>query len=276
MADTFDRSLAHWSEEKRHGMDDFYVLATADYRHLAEAFDWTDWLRSAEKHAGGALRLLDVACGSGKFPTALIRHGGLDNASLKPVDYALLDPSAFSIAEARSQLAAPFVPGAEFETTLQDLPAPAKSFDVVWATHALYALPRFELKAGLTRFLDVMSGRGFIAHARESAHYIRFYQAFLKDFNDGVGEPYTAAEDIISTLEDLGARLTVKDISYTQTVDASASPTVEGYLQRCVFDDTHSLEALCAAPNTGPYLQECRRDGPWRFEQSVAMIFIQG
>ena len=40
----------------------------------------------------------DIACGSGKFPTALASHAHIAEASIKTVDYSLLDPSKFSVA----------------------------------------------------------------------------------------------------------------------------------------------------------------------------------
>lgn len=271
-ADTFERSCAHWSEEKRAGMDAFYALATADYRHLAEAVDWAAFLRDQAPKDGGPINLLDVACGSGKFPTALLAHAGLSTADLPPIQTALLDPSAFSIAEARSALAPPFTPAAAFETTLQGF-TPPHAYDVVWATHALYAIPAAELEGALSVFLKAIGGAGVIAHASESAHYITFYERFLADFRDGTDAPYATAEQIIAALKSLGATLSVREIAYTQSSADTAA--VEGYLQRCVFDDSADLAALLAAPTTGPYLESCRRGDGWAFDQTVKIIFIE-
>ena len=55
-------------------MEAFYALATEDYRQLALAADWRPLLVD-RAHEGWSL--LDVACGSGKFPTALLRHADL-------------------------------------------------------------------------------------------------------------------------------------------------------------------------------------------------------
>ena len=49
---------------------------------------------------------------------------------------------------------------------------------------------------------------------------------------------------------------------------------VEGYLQRCVFDDSVTLDVLLAAPHTGPYLASVLHDGQWRFGQRVMLISI--
>lgn len=276
MTDTFRRSCAHWSEAGRREMEDFYALASVDYRHLAQALDWKAWLEARQARVGKRpLRLLDVACGSGKFPVALARDADLASSSIQPVDYALLDPSAFSIAEARSALPAPFVAGREYETTLQGLDCPRGAFDIVWATHALYALPSAELEAGLERFLHALGGTGFIAHACEDAHYLRFYRQFLDAFHGGKGIPYTSAEQIVATLGGMGVTIDTQEIAYENVAPATQHQQVQGYLQRCVFDDSVSLERMLAHPATGAYLKGCRREGEWRFAQRVMLIFIQ-
>lgn len=277
MTDTAVRSLAHWSEERRAEMDAFYRLATKDYRHLAEARDWASWLQQRAEAAGRApLRLLDVACGSGKFPNALIDHAGLDRAQLGEIAYDLLDPSAFSVAEAKAALRAPFSPAGEHVCTLQDFDPPAGGYDVVWATHALYALPRAELKAGLSRFSQALApnGEGFIAHASEASHYLTFYRAYLQGFDHASGDPYTSSTDLTDTLTELGVAFTTEEITYENGAPDTERDAVEGYLQRCVFDDAVSLEQLLDNPVTGAYLADKLQDGQWRFPQSVTLITL--
>ena len=105
MKDTFIRSCEHWSETSRSEMENFYALASIDYKHLAEKFDWKEWLEIHQTNVGErGLKILDVACGSGKFPSALVQYAKLADANLLPIDYALLDPSSFSISEARKVL----------------------------------------------------------------------------------------------------------------------------------------------------------------------------
>lgn len=49
---------------------------------------------------------------------------------------------------------------------------------------------------------------------------------------------------------------------------------VQGYLQRCVFDDAVSLDQMLARAATGDYLAACRHQDEWRFAQRVFLIFI--
>ena len=281
-ADTFTRSCDHWSEVGRLEMEGFYALASVDYRHLADAINWRAWLESRQKVVGPrSLKLLDVACGSGKFPAALTSHADVSSASIRPVNYALLDPSIFSISEARQVLVPPFQPGAEYEMRLQDLKCQQGSFDIVWATHALYAIPRDELELALNCMVYALgfadksdkSGVAFIAHASAQSHYLRFYQHYLAGFKDGVGEPYTNSEQIISLLTKMGLSLEVKEINYTNGAPEANELQVERYLQRCIFDGTVSLKHMLSNPVTGPYLESCRKNGMWQFAQRVTMIF---
>ena len=220
------------------------------------------------------LRLLDIACGSGKFPSALVQNADLSNAKILPVEYSLLDPSPFSIAEARKVIQSPFKTSSEFETTLQEFSCERETYDIIWATHALYAIPKNELKKALKRFIFGMARSGFIAHASEKSHYLRFYRHYLNGFKGGSGEPYSSAEQILQILKEIDIPHRVEKIIYENGVSETASLQVEGYLQRCVFDDTIDLEKMLKNSVTGPYLDNCIKDGQWCFKQEVMMIFL--
>jgi SAM-dependent methyltransferase len=279
MSEILTRSSAHWSEAGRAGMDAFYQLATDDYRYLAQARDWTKLFEAAQAQVGErSLRLLDVACGSGKFPCALTKHAGLASAGISPIDTALLDPSAFSIAEARAALPAPFRPGAEFETTLQGLEVPEGGYDIVWATHALYAIPEDELAEALAKFRTAIApgGQGIIAHSAEAGHYIAFHGHYLDAFNVPKVARYVSAETIAGMLRDAGAEVAVQEVIYDSVAGADALDAVEGYLRRCVFDDTVSLSEMLATEPLAAYLDKCRDTSGWRFGQRVWLMTIAG
>ncbi len=278
---TFQRSCDHWSEASRLEMEGFYALASIDYRYLAEKINWKFWFETRQKLIGSrSLRLLDVACGSGKFPQALLAQADLENASIKPIDYALLDPSIFSIIEAREVLKSPFNPGAEYETKLQDFDCHNSCFDIVWAVHALYAIPRNELKSSLMAMMQAMgyskdnNGVGFIAHASSNSHYLKFFEQYLFGFKKEISEPYTDAEQIITILDQEGLSIEIQEIKYVNEAPINMEMQVEKYLQRCVFDDTVSLKEMLRNSFTGPYLESCLKNDMWQFEQCVKMIFI--
>jgi SAM-dependent methyltransferase len=277
MSETFERSCAHWSEARRDEMEAFYALATADYRVLAEAMDWRGWLAGRQRDVGDRpLRLLDVACGSGKFPLALAAHAGVSAAELQPIAYSLLDPSAFSISEARAALPEPFRADAEYEVPLQELVCARGAFDIAWATHALYAIPPADLPLATERFLHALgdSGVGLIAHSTAEGHYIRFHRAFLEAFGGDPGQLYSSAEQIRTALEAHGAGVELRELAYENGVADSARDDLEGFLQRCAFDDRFSLADMLATEPLASYLAPCRNDGQWRFPQRVALMVV--
>lgn len=266
--DTAQRSLEHWSESGLREMEEFYVLATEDYRQLALAADWAALL-GERAHQGWSL--LDVACGSGKFPTALVRFTAV--ASLPDVAYDLLDPSAFSIATARAALAPPFVPRNDLVMPLQELPSSCGPYDVVWATHALYALPPDELDVAMARFASALApeGLGVVAQATGRSHYLSFYDAYRAGVRDAT--PYTTAEMVAASLRTAG--MDVREQVITYETGTSDRDVAEGFLQRCAFDDTVSLEEMEAAPVLGEYLASCRRpDGSYVFSHEVALLWM--
>ncbi|MGH3778533.1 MAG: class I SAM-dependent methyltransferase [Pseudonocardiaceae bacterium] len=267
--DTAQRSLEHWSEAGRAEMQAFYTLATEDYRRLAAARDWVTDLR--KRATDGHLRLLDVACGSGQFPAALLAAGLPAAAQDLTVAVDLLDPSAFSIAEARAVLSAPFEAAAEHVVALQDFEVRDR-YDVAWATHALYALPPAELAGGVSRMVAALRPGGFgaVAQASAASHYLAFYDAYRATYAPDV-TPYTDAEAVAAALTAAGADVAVQRLHYrTGSADRAV---IEGFLQRCAFDDTVSLVRMESDQPLSEYLAGCRSpDGSYRFEHEAHLM----
>lgn len=251
-------------------MHAFYTLATEDYRQLAAARNWAVDLR--DHTLDGRIRLLDVACGSGWFPRALLA-AGLPARPSVAVD--LLDPSGFSIAEARGVLRTPFSAAAQHEMGIQDFHAPG-AYDVVWATHAFYALPPEDLGRGVARMVAALRPGGFgaVAQASSSSHYLRFYEAYRATFAPWV-TPYSDAEGVAEALRAEGARIDVQALHYTtQSADRAV---IEGFLQRCVLDSTVSLARMETEGRTAEFLAGCRAaDGSYTFTHEAHLMTWDG
>ncbi|MCW3039233.1 MAG: class SAM-dependent methyltransferase [Solirubrobacterales bacterium] len=266
-------------------MEAFYAFAALDYELLSGVMDWDGALRGLharhERAPGERLRLLDVACGSGKFPAALLRAGAVDPAGAAAFAYDLLDPSAFSIAEAARVLAPPFHEGAGFETTLEGLDPAAGPWDVVWATHALYALEPAQLDAAAARFVAAIApgGFGFMAQGAHGGHYLAVYRAFLEVVRGG-GTEYLSGEQVAEALTRAAAGRELvaqtRHLHYEHRVAFGEDALLEGYLQRCLFDDRLPLDELLAAPVLGDYLAGCRDEaaGAYRFPQDVLCLSL--
>ena len=245
-------------------MQAFYALATEDYRQLARARDWATDLR--EHAVAGRVRLLDVACGSGKFPAALMA-AGLPTEPAVHVD--LLDPSAFSIAEARRVLAAPFVAADEHEVVIQDFDR-LDAYDVAWATHALYALAPDELAAGIARMTAALrpGGFGVVALAGSRSHYLAFYEAYRPAFAPDV-TPYTDAEGAAAALRSAGADVDVQLLPTApphQTAPSSKDSCSAAHSTTACrwsrWRPGSRSRAICRLPDGGRLLRVPPRDPP--------------
>jgi hypothetical protein len=277
-ADTFDRSCAHWSADGRDGMDNFYTYATVDYRHLAGLIDWPALLASLSKQTG-ALQLADLACGSGKFPAALMEHTTLPelmNAEGKSIQvlYDLLDPSIFAIEEAAAVLNAPFVERDHYCCRLQDWQPKPSTYDLSWATHALYCVPAEEMSECMSIVKDAMNadGIGIVAQSNRSGHYIRFYEHFLESIHGGKGTRFSASEDVDQAAENVGFERQRRTLNYETVIDENDRQALESYLQRCAFDDSISLDQMLNSGSLGQYLASTKKQGAYRFQQSVDVL----
>jgi len=157
--------------------------------------------------------------------------------------------------------------------TLQALPEDAGPYDVVWATHALYALPPDELDQAAERLVAALrpGGLGVVAQATSRSHYLTFYDAYRTGVRPAT--PYTSAEQVRDALDRAGALVREQRITYTTgTADRAVA---QGFLQRCAFDDTVDLEQMEAAEVLGDYLAGCRGpDGAYSFQHEVALLWL--
>ncbi len=264
-------------------MEAFYRLAAKDYRELAQSVRWADVIAALRTQFDDRLRVLDVACGSGQFPSALQRYGGWGGnepaAGDLTIPYTLLDPSQFSIDTAKEKLTPPFVAADELRCTAQELNLSSEAFPIVWATHALYCVPTKELDLAVEKMVAATDSRGlgFIAHASESAHYLKFHQEYLKSKHSSGSVAYCSAEEVMESLQSRLAadQLYFHPIEYDGTVELEDTETAERYLQRCLFDDDLTLDQMMADEHLGPYLEGCRDEAQqvWRFRQRTWMMF---
>jgi hypothetical protein len=119
-------------------------------------------------------------------------------------------------------------------------------------------------------------GALLIAQGSREGHYLRFYRHFLDDVHEGQGTMYAASEDLAEALRACGADPQAVRLSYDHTTALENAAIVEGYLQRCAFDDSVSLQEMMVAPHLGPYLRDCRDEdtGLWRLHQEVDVLLL--
>ena len=125
----------------------------------------------------------------------------------------------------------------------------------------------------MARFASALApeGLGFVAQATARSHYLSFYDAYRAGVRDAT--PYTTAEQVAASLRAAG--LDVREQVITYETGTSDRDVAEGFLQRCAFDDTVSLEEMETAPVLGEYLASCRHpDGSYVFSHEVALLWM--
>ena len=274
MSETFLKSCQHWSSDYSDEMTSFYKLATVDYEHLGNSLDWEEELfKYSSSREDKRLKILDVACGSGKFPSVIQKTLG-KSKKIKRVDYSILDPSLFALEETKKNLKAPFFVDEEFNSTIQDFKKENSCYDVSWAMHALYAIPPQDIIESMRIFKETFRGVGYIAHAREKSHYIEFQKIFLSGFKKNKSVRYTTSEDIMAALDQLGIKYEERILKYENKAESNDRLIVEAYLQRCIFDDTITLEDLENNTQTRDYILQCKDQNGWSFNQEVSLIRV--
>jgi hypothetical protein len=136
--------------------------------------------------------------------------------------------------------------------------------------HALYAIPPDQLAAGLARMDTAVrpGGLGMVAQATAASHYLRVYEAYRADRE---ATPFTSADEVIEGLRGIGVDPRVRLVRYaTGSADRAV---VEGFLQRCLFDDTLPLAEMEARGPLADYLAGCRdAAGTYSFQHEVALV----
>jgi len=134
-----ERSTAYYSPEL--DVEAWFAVADRDYLELIEALDWGSLFGGF----GAEPELLDVGCGTGRFPELLTASGTLPPV---PIRYDYLDPSAHCLEQLRRALEAPFQPGTAFHATVEVFAPTVNarcSYDLTWCVHSLYAAELSEL-----------------------------------------------------------------------------------------------------------------------------------
>lgn len=241
----------------------WFEVADKDYLELIDGFDFSHIL----ERAGPRPRLLDVGCGTGRFPSLL--RSRLPT-SLE-IQYDHLDPVARCLAETRRVLEPPYRAGQAFEMTMDHFEPPAGGYDVVWSIHSLCAVPPDSLAATVDRFCAAIAatGRGFIYLQGVESFYSQVYRAY-----HGPDVPQLqTAEDVLACLEshsEVGVE--VHAFEFLHSVPQSH---LSVYLSKCVFDDRPS-SYWRERPELRALLEAYDRGGRHSFPQTVRLIEMSG
>ncbi|MGB5634456.1 MAG: methyltransferase domain-containing protein [Waterburya sp.] len=260
-----------------------------DYWQLAQGFDWSSTFFS-QYHQGesASLKLLDVACGTGRWLQAFSRYIQLDKG-LENIEYDFLDPCESSISQASQKILSPLRRGTQYINTVQTAQLESNSYDLLWSMHGFYMIPRQELVSVLQKCANSLNdtGVGFIALATRKSFYVDFYEQYLQIFKEGKGQRFTAAEDVLEALSACGIQHQVHRIFYEEAIKADDYAALEHYIKNeatinCFNKDKEveplsastniTLDELLSHPEMETYLRSLLRDSVYYFPEEILLI----
>ncbi len=251
--------------------DLWFRVATRDYTELIKAFDFGKLF----SHMRTPVELLDVGCGTGKFPSMLTPH--LPKSIHVQYDY--LDPSQHSLDELKNTLPTPFSPRTALKTTLEKLQrsaCPSQGYQVIWCLQSLYCVQHKALQEIVNKLhglLDPNNGLALIYLASSDACYHRLYNLYNQEFYPNARQPYITAEAITKTLDTSGISYEIKKLHFSHTISCAEGQVLKNYINQCVLD----LNAWEHSQQNGPlksFLESFMNHGTYQFPQQMWLIMF--
>ncbi len=259
-----------------------------DYRQLAQKFDWQKVFESINSNS---IRLLDVACGTGRWIQAFLYYleSQISQSGKVDIVYDLLDNSESSLIQAVAKISSPLKLGTKYISPIQTIKLEKNYYDAIWSMHGFYAIPQHDLTLVIEKFLASLNetGSAFIAQATRDSFYVNFYTKYLEAFKHGKGTKFVAAEDITKALETLGIEYQVHVISYAEKIAEDDSVSVAHYILNEATINSFSeedpsetasapknvqLKDLLANQDMKNYLQSFIKDSTYYFPEEIWLI----
>ena len=183
-------------------LDSWWKVALTDYEKLIEKYPFEELLKSFLKPE---IKLLDIGCGSGKFPSLLDQKISGDICCLAD----LLDVSDYCLqtcAEVLEKLDH-FIPGQEILSPLENIhlafPKNPEHYDLIWAIHSFSTTAQNKLKNVLQYLINLLKDDGKLLIYQFSSNYCYYSlrSFYINHYPLVDASEYITAEDIRNILD---------------------------------------------------------------------------
>lgn len=189
ITDNYELSKYYYQAEKL-DLNLWFQVAQIDYEKLIEEYSFNNLFQGFAKNK---LKLLDIGCGTAKFPRLLDKK--LDGDIHLLAD--LLDISEYSLQVAQKQ----FDSCQHFSTNktylsaienIQQLVEKNNSYDIIWAIHSFYTVDKNRMADVYLYCLDLLGNRGkfLIYQPAEKSSYHNLYDFYLSNYPEGKKSTY--------------------------------------------------------------------------------------
>ncbi|RQH45680.1 class I SAM-dependent methyltransferase [Okeania hirsuta] len=253
-------------------IDSWFQVAQIDYEKLIEEYSFNNLFKGFAKNQ---LKLLDVGCGTAKFPSLLDEK--LDGDIHLLAD--LLDISEYCLQEAKKQF-----DSCQYLSTnktylsatenLHQLVEKTNSYDIIWAIHYLCTVNPNRMTDVYLYCLDFLGDRGkfLIYQLAEKSSYNNLYSFYLSHYPElKKTTDFLTSEEHKKILDRLRINYENIRFEFTHRINFESKKILEIYLKKCIYDNTLDVLSFFR-----PILQECfdAESNQYKFDQVVDFLII--
>ncbi len=251
-------------------LSSWFKVVDQDYLELIQSPQFKDWLQKVKSQQPS---LLDVGCGSGRFPELLYQSSSTFRSL--DVQYTYMDEAEYCCHSFKKNLSKKLLLKEEMQCSIEHANLDGKSYDMLWAIHSLYGLQPDTLETTLRAMVSALKvgGIGLIfAHAQDS-----FYQTFINTYIQAFtpNRPaYLTGDEIFTSLQNVHEQVSCFTIHSTHEIDVKNHSIIETYLSKNAFYKM-SYEQWLANKKIKSLLSEYVQGDKYLFPQTIKLILFQ-